>query len=102
LGADSRRYLTDVFWPILFGETGVLGTILYCSLMILLFVQIQRVFFYNKKNYFLLIFMFVFMLMTTFTEAGFMQPMVMVFAFVMGIILQEYEEKRKQKMKYFE
>lgn len=102
LGAESKKYLTDVFWPILFGETGVLGTVIYCGLIILLFVQIQRVFFYNKKNYFLLIFMFVFMLMTTFTEAGFMQPMVMVFAFIMGIVLQEYEEKRKQKMKYFE
>ena len=46
--------------------------------------------------------MFVFMMMTTFTEAGFMQPMVMVFAYVMGMLLEEYEEKRKQKMKYFE
>lgn len=102
LGAESKQYLTDVFWPILFGETGVLGTIIYCGLIILLFVQIQRVFFYNKKKYLLLIFMYVFMLMTTFTEAGFMQPMVMVFAFIMGVVLQEYEEKRKQKMKYFE
>ncbi len=102
LGAESKKYLTDVFWPILFGETGVLGTILYCGLILLLFVQIQRVFFYNKKKYLLLIFMYVFMLMTTFTEAGFMQPMIMVFAFIMGMVLQEYEEKRKQKMKYFE
>ena len=102
LGAESKKYLTDVFWPILFGETGILGTIIYCGLIILLFVQIQRVFFYNKKKYLLLIFMYVFMLMTTFTEAGFMQPMVMVFAFIMGMVLQEYEEKRKQKMKYFE
>lgn len=102
LGVESKQYLTDLFWPILFGETGVLGTIIYCGLIILLFVQIQRVFFYNKKKYLLLIFMYVFMLMTTFTEAGFMQPMVMVFAFIMGMVLQEYEEKRKQKMKYFE
>lgn len=101
LGAESKLYLTDLFWPILFGETGVIGTILYVGLMILLFVQVQRVFFYNKKKYFLLIFMYVFMLMTTFTEAGFMQPMVMVFAFIMGMVLQEYEEKRKEKMKYF-
>ncbi|MGN0288623.1 MAG: O-antigen ligase family protein [Lachnospiraceae bacterium] len=102
LGIESRQYLTDLFWPILFGETGVLGTIFYCGLILLLFIQIQRVFYYNKKKYFLLIFMFVFMMMTTFTEAGFMQPMVMVFAYVMGMLLEEYEEKRKQKMKYFE
>lgn len=102
LGVQSKQYLTDLFWPILLGETGVLGTIIYCGLILVLFVQIQRVYFYNKKKYFLLIYMFIFMLMTTFTEAGFMQPMVMVFAFVMGIVLEEYEEKRKQKMKYFE
>lgn len=102
LSADSKKYLTDLFWPVLFGETGVLGTILYSALIILLFMQVQRVFFYHKKKYLLLIFMYVFMLMTTFTEAGFMQPMIMVFAFIMGIVLEEYEEKRKQKMKYFE
>jgi len=102
LGPESKLYLTDVFWPILLGETGILGTVFYCGLILLLFVQVQRVFFYSKKKYLLLIFMYVFMLMTTFTEAGFMQPMVMVFAFVMGIVLQEYEEKRRQKMKYFE
>jgi len=79
-----------------------LGTVLYCGLILILFVQIQRVFYYNKRKYCLLLFMFVFMLMTTFTEAGFMQPMVMVFAFVMGIVLEEYEEKRREKMKYFE
>ena len=102
LGIESKQYLTDLFWPILFGETGVIGTLLYVGLIVLLFIQIQRVFYYNKRKYFLLIYMFVFMLMTTFTEAGFMQPMVMVFAFVMGIVLEEYEEKRKEKMKYFE
>ncbi len=102
LGAESKRYLTDVFWPILFGETGILGTILYCGLILILFIQIQRVYYYNKKKYMLLIFMFVFMLITTFSEAGFMQPMVMVFAFVMGTLLEEYEEKRNYKMRYFE
>lgn len=102
LGVESKQYLTDLFWPILLGETGILGTILYCGLILLLFIQIQRVYFYNKKKYFLLIYMFVFMLMTTFSEAGFMQPMVMVFAFIMGTVLEEYEEKRNQKMKYFD
>lgn len=102
LGIESKKYLTDLFWPILFGETGILGTLMYIGLILLLFLQIQRVYYYNKEKYFLLIFMFVFMLMTTFTEAGFMQPMVMVFAFVMGMVLEEYEEKRKEKMKYFE
>ena len=70
-------------------------------MILLLFVQIQRVYFYSKKKYFLLIYMFIFMMMTTFSEAGFMQPMVMVFAFIMGTVLEEYEEKRNQKMKYF-
>lgn len=101
LGEQTRMYLTDVFWPILLGENGILGTILYCGLILTLFIRIQRVFYYEKTKYFLLIYMLVFMMMTTFSEAGFMQPMVMVYAFVMGILLEEYEEKKKQKMKYF-
>lgn len=102
LGENSRLYLTDQFWPILLGENGVLGTIIYCGLLLLLFAQIQRVFYYQKKKYFLLIYLYVFLLMTTFSEAGFMQPMVMIYAVVMGILLEEYEEKRSQKMQYFE
>jgi len=102
LGVNSKQYLTDLFWPILFGETGILGTLLYCSLIFILFIRIQRVFYYNKTKYLLLIYMFIFMMMTTFSEAGFMQPVVMVYAFVMGALLEEYEEKRNQKMKYFD
>lgn len=101
LGEQARMYLTDVFWPILLGENGVFGTLLYCGLILVLFLRIQRVFYYNKMKYFFLIYMLVFMMMTTFSEAGFMQPVVMIYAFVMGILLEEYEEKRKQKMKYF-
>ena len=101
MGEQARMYLTDVFWPILLGENGVFGTLLYCGLILILFIRIQRVFYYNKTKYFLLIYMLVFMMMTTFSEAGFMQPMVMVYAFVMGALLEEYEGKRKQKMKYF-
>lgn len=101
MGEQERRYLTDVFWPLLLGENGVLGTLFYCGLILILFVRIQRVFYYDKTKYFLLIYMLVFMLMTTFSEAGFMQPVVMIYAFVMGILLEEYEGKRKRKMKYF-
>ena len=101
LGEQARMYLTDVFWPILLGENGVLGTVIYSGLVLVLFIRIQKVFFYNKTKYFLLIYMLVFMMMTTFSEAGFMQPMVMVYAFVMGALLEEYEGKREQKMKYF-
>lgn len=102
LGVQSKMYLKDQFWPILLGENGVLGTVIYGILLLLLFTQIQRVYYYQKKKYFLLIFFYVFLLMTTFSEAGFMQPMVMIYAFVMGILLEEYEEKRNQKLKYFE
>ena len=56
---------------------------------------------YNKEKYMLLIFMYIYMLITTFSEAGFMQPVVMIFAFVMGTLLEEYEEKRNYKMRYF-
>ncbi len=101
LGEQTKMYLTDLFWPILLGENGILGALIYCGLILTLFIRIQRVFYYNKTKYLLLIYMLVFMLMTTFSEAGFMQPVVMAYAFVMGILLEEYEEKRKQKMKYF-
>ena len=101
LGVESRMYLKDVFWPILFGETGFLGTLIYCLLIFVLFVRIQKIFYYSKEKYMLLIFMFIYLLITTFSEAGFMQPVVMVFAFVMGTLLEEYEEKRNYKMRYF-
>lgn len=101
MGIQNKQYLTDMFWPILFGETGILGTLVYVGLLILLFLQIQRVFYYSKKKYFILLYLFVYMLITTFSEAGFMQPAVMVIAFVMGVLMEEYAEKKKDKMKYF-
>lgn len=101
LGVESQLYLTDQFWPTLLGETGVLGTIFYIGLILVLFWQIQRIYYYNRRKYFLLLYMYIFMLITTFSEAGFMQPAVMIFGFVMGTLLEEYEEKKREKMKYF-
>ena len=102
LGVDSRLYLNDYFWQLVLGETGILGAILYCGMILLLFCQIQKLYHYDKKRYFLLIFLFIFVLMTTFSEAGFMDPLTMIYAFVIGVLLEEYDQKRDKKLKYLD
>ena len=34
LRPDDPRYATDTFWPAIFGETGILGTIIYISFLV--------------------------------------------------------------------
>ena len=46
LRIEDSRFATDTFWPAILGETGVIGTMVYISLLIYIFFCMLR-----KKNY---------------------------------------------------
>lgn len=47
LTQDNTSYATDTFWPAIFGETGISGSIIYILMIILLFKQLNKI---NKDS----------------------------------------------------
>ena len=47
LTQDNTSYATDTFWPAIFGETGVAGTIIYMMMIILLLRELSKI---NKNS----------------------------------------------------
>ena len=87
----SRALFDDVFWPIIIGQTGILGIISYLSMIGNSFAKIIR----RKDNAFYLpsIICLLYLLISSTSETAFNNPMSIPFAAVIGMGLA-YTEKR--------
>lgn len=87
----SRALFDDVFWPIIIGQTGILGIISYLSMIGNSFAKIIR----RKGNAFYLpsIICLLYLLISSTSETAFNNPMSIPFAAVIGMGLA-YTEKR--------
>lgn len=64
-------FFDDQFWPIIFGQTGIFGTICYVYILFYLFNKIQYLFKINKDCYLGALFAFVYILICSIAEPAF-------------------------------
>lgn len=64
-------FFDDQFWPIIFGQTGVIGSIVYIYLLILLFKQIQSLFRRNIDSYMAGLFVYIYLFISSIAEPAF-------------------------------
>ena len=50
LSSDFNNFMADTFWPMIFGETGVMGTILYCIILYKCFYPFLKRFFKDTHD----------------------------------------------------
>ena len=84
-------FFDDQFWPIIFGQTGVIGTIGYVALLILLFQKIQRLAEVDTNIYMGGLFAFIFLLVSSAAEPAFNNAVAIPFAFVLALAFSKYE-----------
>lgn len=98
LGFRNRLYLKDAYWPIVLGETGVIGTAAVMLVIVWLFQKIQILWTADKRKYLVGIMIWVYMLITTVEETGFQQPVLMCLAGLLGAVLSSgYKNKVSEK-----
>lgn len=89
-----QSFLSDHFWPIIFGQTGILGTVLYLTS---LGVIIRRVFQTDKFDiyaYVGLLFSCVYLLICSTAEPAFHNAVAIPLAVVMGLVFRQQEMKK--------
>lgn len=83
-------FFDDQFWPIIFGQTGVIGTIFYVYLLILLFKNIQELYRQRLDSYLTGLFVFVYLMISSIAEPAFNNsvaiPLAMTLVFAMKMI----------------
>lgn len=86
LGEGRVNFGSDTFWPIVIGQTGVLGTIFYILVLVNLFRRVLRMKEIDIRLYSCGIFMFAFLMISSTSEPTFCNSISIPLALLLGFI----------------
>lgn len=87
-------FFDDQFWPIVFGQTGFIGSICYIYIVFFLFRRIQKMFRMNLKAYTAGLFVFTYLMISSIAEPAFNNSVSIPLAMVLGICYSKAEHGR--------
>lgn len=97
--AGPRSFFDDWFWPIIFGQTGVLGTIAYVTVIVVLGLLCWKLSRSKRNEYLTGLFIFAFLLFSSTAEPTFNNIVGIPMGFVLGILYQKnwniFQEKEE-------
>lgn len=93
---EYSAFLTDSFWPIILGQFGFIGFLVFVYLVYRLAKHSFVVFKYDKRNGFAMIAVLIYMLITSFAETSFFNPTSFLLFILFGIFEAEAYNKRKE------
>ena len=88
--STEGTFFDDHFWPIIFGQTGVIGTIFYLISLAFYFLRVQKLRVYNLKSYFTSLYIFAFLLISSTAEPAFNNSISVPLAMMLGLILNRH------------
>lgn len=95
MGPEDAMFLTDGFWPEIFAQFGVVGTVLFLVVLVLLFKSILKTLRCRSKAGFAMLMIFINMLINSTAESSFFNPA----SFLLFILFGLMEEKDIQPRK---
>lgn len=93
--SNATSFFDDHFWPIIFGQTGFIGTICYIGVLFILFKKIQKVKKIDLQKYFSAMFVFLYLLISSMAEPAFNNSISIPFAMLLGCVLSESNKQNR-------
>ena len=90
----GQSYLSDHFWPIIFGQTGYLGTAVFLFILAVLLKKCLSVVKYDLLAYVGVLFAFVFLLISSAAEPAFHNLVAIPLAVVMGMVFARVDARK--------
>lgn len=81
LTVENSSFLSDSFWPILFGQFGWVGTVLYCAALVFLMLGSIGRLREGGLSTLPLVFTYSYLVLTSFSSSAFFHPMALYLAF---------------------
>lgn len=93
LEENNPFLVSDTFWPMIMGQTGAIGLILYLMIVICLIKMIKPAYNMDKGFYLAGLGAIIYLLVSSTSEAAFVNPLSLPLALVIGLVLcQIYQE----------
>ena len=96
LGGNSRGsgFFSDTFWPIIIGQTGVVGMLFYVSALASLMRRVMSIRKVDECAYVMGIFVFIYLFISSTSESAFHNPLAVPLAALLGYVFTL--EKKKE------
>lgn len=88
--SSQGTFFDDQFWPIIFGQTGAIGTVAYIGVLIAYFRRISAIRSQNKYVYCGTLFAFIYLLISSIAEPAFNNSVACLFGVVFGVVFKQY------------
>ncbi len=96
LTKNDPAFLSDTFWPMIIGQFGMIGLLLYVIILYLIYKQIEVSFSREKINIYLSkMICFSYLLISSSSESAFVHPMAIPLAILIGITVIEKRQKNE-------
>ena len=96
LSETFSNFGSDAFWPIILGQTGLLGTICFIAILVLLFKQLKMISKISTRAYTAGVFALAYTLVSSFAESGFHNPLCVPLAVMIGYALTLDQKGKEQ------
>lgn len=95
----GQSYMSDHFWPIIFGQGGYLGTAVFLFILAVLLKKCLSVVKHDLFAYVGVLFAFVFLLISSMAEPAFHNLVAIPLAMVMGVVFCRMDAQKQMKEK---
>ena len=89
----DHSFVSDTFWPMILGQFGIFGTIIYIYMLLLIYGKIKNDF--SVENIYLYIskiMLFIYLIILSTSDSSFVHPASMCFAMILGISITKRDD----------
>ena len=91
--SSKGTFFDDQFWPIIFGQTGLVGTVSYIYLLVQLFRRIQGMYRQNQNSYMAALFVFIYLMISSIAEPAFNNSVAIPLAMALVLAMKKRTNK---------
>ncbi len=93
-------FVSDTFWPMILGQFGILGLILYIRLLYIILKNLQNEYSTeNKYIYLAKLMCFIYLIISSTSESAFVNPISVPLAFVIGLKVKHISKEKEKSLK---
>lgn len=96
LEEDKAFFVSDSFWPMILGQFGYIGFILYCICLLCILNEIQKAINVSKYLYIIKLGSLIYLLIASVAESAFVNPIAVPFAILLGLQIRKDKDKENE------
>ena len=96
LSPENASLVSDTFWPMVLGQTGFLGIVIYILIVFYLFRLIKPAELIDKGLYTAGVGAIVYLLFSSIAESAFVNPLALPLAFIIGLVVCRIRQEQKR------